>query len=290
MVIRSLRSCLLAAAVALSAANLPAWAEGAAAAVEIQPRSIVQGQAVRIRVHTRDPAAAVSLLIEGRSVPLHRYPGGYQAFVGTSPTTKPGILRILAAVHGPRGSARVQEWVTVRAGTFGVRRLRVPPALLDPALVERERRRVAAATARPLAAPLWRGPFRRPVPGPVTSGYGMRSVYNGIPRGYHLGVDFRADAGTPVRAAHHGLVVLAEALPLSGNTVILDHGAGIFTTYQHLSAVVARPGQRVVRGEIVGRVGSTGLSTGPHLHWGMRVYSVRVDPLPWIHSGPLTVP
>jgi len=124
----------------------------------------------------------------------------------------------------------------------------------------------------------------------VTSGYGVRSIYNGVPRGYHLGVDFRASAGTPVRAAHRGLVTLAEELPLSGKTVVLDHGAGIFTTYQHLSAITVRPGRRVNRGDVVGRVGSTGLSTGPHLHWGMRVHGVRVNPLDWTAAGALTTP
>lgn len=180
--------------------------------------------------------------------------------------------------------------VIVRAGAFGVRRLRVPRALLDPPLVARERRLIAAATARPIPLPLWDGPFRRPVGGPVTSGYGIRSIYNGVPRGYHLGVDFQAAAGTPVHAAASGVVTLAEMLPLSGRTVALDHGAGIFTTYQHLSATIVRPGQRVDKGTVVGRVGSTGLSTGPHLHWGMRLHGVRVNPLSWTVAGTLTAP
>src|SRR3990172_1390812 len=257
---------------------------------EILRSAIVQGQAVRVRVRTAAPASAIMLRVDGRAVPLHRSAGGYQAFVGTSPLTKPGALRVKAAISGQAGVATAQARVVVRAGTFGIRRLTVPPALLDPALVERERRRVAAATARPLPAPLWRSPFRRPVEGPVTSGYGVRSIYNGVPRGYHLGVDFRASAGTPVRAAHRGLVTLAEELPLSGKTVVLDHGAGIFTTYQHLSAITVRPGRRVNRGDVVGRVGSTGLSTGPHLHWGMRVHGVRVNPLDWTAAGALTTP
>lgn len=275
------------AGVLVAALAVPPPPAGWAMVLEIAPGSIVQGQAVRVRVRTA--ASPAVLLVGDRRVPLHRVAGRYQAFVGTSPLTRPGRVRVEVVLSGP-GRAAARAHFVVRAGTFGVRRLQVLPGLLDPALAERERRRVAAATSRPLSAPRWRGVFRRPVVGPVTSAYGVRSVYNGLPRGHHLGVDLRAAAGTPVRAAHDGLVTLAEALPLSGHTVILDHGAGIFTTYQHLAAVTVRPGQRVRQGHVLGRVGSTGLSTAPHLHWGMRVHGVRVDPLPWTMAGPLTEP
>jgi len=283
------RTVLLAAAMTVSAVGLgpPPLAADGAAALEVVPGSVVQGEAVRIPVHT--VAAPTVLLVGDRAVPLHRVMGGYQAFVGTSPLTRPGVVRVEAFFRGQE-SATARARFLVRAGTFGVRRLQVPPGLLDPALAERERRRVAEATSRPLPAPLWRGVFLRPVAGPVTSTYGVRSVYNGVFRGHHLGVDLRAAAGTPVRAANDGVVTLAEALPLSGRTVILDHGVGIFTTYQHLAAVVVHPGQRVRRGHVLGQVGSTGLSTAPHLHWGMRIHGVRVDPLLWTTPGPLTEP
>ncbi len=188
------------------------------------------------------------------------------------------------------GRTRRTREVRIRAGTFGTRRLSVPPQLLDPALAAIERRKIAAATAAPIPTPQWRGPFRLPVDGPVTSGYGVRSVYNGVARGYHWGVDFRAATGTVVRAAASGVVTLAEPLPLSGNIVMLDHGAGVFTTYQHLSALAVRRGARVAKGEAVGRAGSTGLSTGPHLHWGMRVNGVRVNPFYWSQDAGLTAP
>jgi murein DD-endopeptidase MepM/ murein hydrolase activator NlpD len=285
----SLRRC--AAALALLALLGPTRPAGAAGlSLDAVPPVVVQGQALRVRVHAAGALAAVRLTVGGVRVPLHRRGRDYEAFAGTTPTTKPRMLevRIAAVVGGRRLTARAG--VRVRTGRFGVRRLRVPPALLDPALVAAERRRVAAALAAPLLDPLWSGAFRRPLDGAVTSAYGTRSIYNGVTRGYHLGVDLRAAAGTPVAAAQHGRVVLAEGLPLSGNTVILDHGGGIVTTYQHLSRVAVRPGSRVARGQIVGFVGSTGLSTGPHLHWGMRINGVRVNPLDWTAPGPLTLP
>jgi murein DD-endopeptidase MepM/ murein hydrolase activator NlpD len=277
---------LLAAAqptLSASGADIP-WS------LDVAPQSVVQGQTVRVRIRGMSAGTAVRLTVGSARVRLHPVAGGFEAFVGTSPLTAPGPLTIRARVLNNNGVVARTHQIRVRAGTFGTRRLSVPPALLDPALVAIERRRVAQALAAPLPTPLWRGVFRLPVDGPVTSGYGVRSVYNGVPRGYHWGVDFRGVTGTPVHAAASGVVTLAERLPLSGNIVMLDHGGGIFTTYQHLSAIAVSRGGQVGRGKIIGRVGSTGLSTGPHLHWGMRVGGVRVNPLYWTTDGPLTAP
>jgi murein DD-endopeptidase MepM/ murein hydrolase activator NlpD len=89
-----------------------------------------------------------------------------------------------------------------------------------------------------------------------------------------------------VRAANHGVVRLAEGIPLSGNAVLIDHGLGVFTTYMHMSRIAVRRGQRVKKGDLVGAVGSTGVATGPHLHWGLRVNGLYVDPLRWVTPIP----
>lgn len=271
----------LAGAVVLACAA----ASGAAAAtgrllVEVSAPAMVQGQTLRVRLNAAPPAPPV-LEVGGRRLAMFASRGGYEAFAGTSPLTPPGALTVRVHLQRDGRAVTLVRTVRVRAGAFGVRHLRVPPRLLDPALVAEERRKIAQATAAPLPVPQWDGPFRLPVDGPLTSNYGVRSVYNGTPAGYHLGVDFSVDEGTPVVAAQHGLVTLAEPLPLGGQVVVIDHGAGIFTTYLHLSAIEVRTGQRVRAGDRIGRVGSTGLSTGPHLHWGLRVHGVLVDPLEW---------
>ncbi|MGH2453730.1 MAG: M23 family metallopeptidase [bacterium] len=262
----------------------PSWS------LDVTPPSLLQGQTMRVRIRGVPPGAAIRLTVGFARVPVHRVAGGVQAYAGTSPLTAPGDLTIRAEARSATGVTRRSRQVRVRREAFGTRRLTVPPPLLDPALAAIERRKIAQATAAPIATPQWRAPFRLPVDGPITSGYGVRSIYNGVLRGYHWGVDFRAATGTPVRAAASGLVTLAERLPLSGNIVVLDHGAGVFTTYQHLSATAVRRGARVVKGDVVGRAGSTGLSTGPHLHWGMRINGVRVNPLYWTAEGGLTAP
>lgn len=157
---------------------------------------------------------------------------------------------------------------------------------LSPENLERARqesRRVAAlwdrATPRrftlPLSPPLARMP--------MSGRFGARRVINGQPRSPHSGADYRADAGTPVRAAADGTVVLAEEHFFAGNSVYLDHGDGLITMYFHLREISVEPGRDVVAGQTIGRVGSTGRSTGPHLHFGARWRGARVDPELLLH-------
>jgi murein DD-endopeptidase MepM/ murein hydrolase activator NlpD len=116
----------------------------------------------------------------------------------------------------------------------------------------------------------------------VTAPFGQRRSYAGGPvTSYHTGQDLGADKGTPVFAPITGTVALAEKLQVRGKAVLLDHGLGVFTGFWHLSQIDVEEGQVVGRGERVGLVGNTGLSTGPHLHWEMRVHNVPVHPTQW---------
>jgi len=113
----------------------------------------------------------------------------------------------------------------------------------------------------------------------VSTPFGAKRIINGKKRSIHWGTDFRAPAGTPVYAALSGKVVLAKELYFTGKTVIIDHGAGIHTLYAHLSKITVKEGERVKAGQLIGRVGSTGRSTGPHLHFGFYVADVKADPM-----------
>jgi len=126
---------------------------------------------------------------------------------------------------------------------------------------------------------LWRGRFDAPVPGVASSSYGRLTVLNGEPSGRHQGTDFRAAVGTPVHAPNAGRVVLAKDLYFAGNTVILDHGLGVFSLVAHLSRIDVAVGDRVSRGHVLGQSGATGRVTGPHLHWAVRFGETSVDPL-----------
>jgi murein DD-endopeptidase MepM/ murein hydrolase activator NlpD len=132
---------------------------------------------------------------------------------------------------------------------------------------------------------LWKSVFIRPVEGEISTGFGLTRIINGQQRSQHTGVDLRAEEGTSVLASNHGVVVLVDELFFSGKTVILDHGWGLYSMYFHLSEALVNEGNLVRAGAILGRVGSTGRSTGPHLHWGIRINGARVDPLSLLKIG-----
>src|ERR1700730_6923382 len=175
--------------------------------------------------------------------------------------------------------------VVVGPGRFVVEKLQVGRKFVelsqeDSKRVEQEHVRLQEMFARRTPDRLWQGIFRLPLDGVRTGGnFGRRRILNGQTRSPHTGIDFPAAAGTPVHAAQRGRVVLAGDLFFTGNTVVLDHGLGLYTLYAHLESVFVAVGELVKVGATLGRVGATGRATGPHLHWGLTVNEARVNPL-----------
>ena len=122
------------------------------------------------------------------------------------------------------------------------------------------------------------GRFILPVNGKKTSGFAALRLYNGTYKRSHAGVDYANRTGTKIVAPNGGKVVLSERLNVHGHTVMIDHGLGVVTIYNHLNSRDVSVGDRVAKGQLLGRLGETGVATGPHLHWGMSVQNVRVDP------------
>ena len=157
-------------------------------------------------------------------------------------------------------------------------------AEIDQQARDEERARLREIWTQITPTPQWAGAFVTPIADflQVSANYGARRSYNGGPYlTYHEGVDYSAYAGTPVFAPAAGTVVLAEPLYVRGGAVILDHGLGVYTGYYHLSAIHATAGQQVQPGDVLGEVGTTGLSTGNHLHWDMLINGVWVDAALW---------
>ena len=156
----------------------------------------------------------------------------------------------------------------------------VAPPPEEAARIRRDREKVAAALAQRLPERQWELPLDRPVPGTVSSLFGLKRVFNGEPRGMHRGLDLRGAQGSPIRACADGVVALVDDLYFSGNAVYINHGDGVFTSYLHMSKPLVKPGERVQRGQVIGLVGATGRVTGPHLHLGLVVQGESVDPQP----------
>lgn len=171
-----------------------------------------------------------------------------------------------------------------------VQKLKVDKKYTSPPASEKERiaedrRRVGEAVSRYSPQKMWTLPLLRPVQGSISSQFGLKRVYNGMTKSIHRGLDLRSPMGTPVLAAADGEVVLADALYYSGNAVYIDHGLGVVTSYMHMSELNVQPGQSVQRGDIIGKVGSTGQSTGPHLHLGLMVLGTAVDSVPFLPAA-----
>jgi murein DD-endopeptidase MepM/ murein hydrolase activator NlpD len=174
---------------------------------------------------------------------------------------------------------------TVRTGKFAIERLNVAPNFVQPnpeqlARAEEDGKKLQAIYATITPEKFWTGRFRIPLDGVKTGGnFGKRRVLNGQASSPHTGVDMPAPTGTPVHAAQRGRVVLAEETYFGGNTVVVDHGWGLYTLYAHFSEIDVKPGDMVDKDHVLGKVGATGRVTGPHLHWGLVVDRARVNAL-----------
>ncbi len=191
----------------------------------------------------------------------------------------------LSVVRGRGDTVHQFVRVPVEGGDFATERLRLPPRFVTPPdslrpQLEEERRTVRGALGRTSGTPrLWNGPFEVPVPGRVTEGFGTRREINRAARARHLGVDLSGRARTPVRATNRGVVVVAGPFYYQGNAVYVDHGAGLVTSYMHLSRILVSTGDSVDAGQVIGWVGATGRVTGPHLHWSAYFGRILFDPL-----------
>lgn len=191
-------------------------------------------------------------------------------------------------VSGPGGTLAT-GWITVSEGGFQFESVELPPEtgdlLLDTARIEEERVRVEQIVSAFTPERYWSGAWLVPAQGVVTNPFGLQRSINGGPYFPHSGTDIAADLGTPVHAAAAGVVALADELFLYGNSIIIDHGAGVFSGYGHLDRLAVAAGQWVNKGDLIGYMGTTGLSSGPHLHWEAIVHGVRVDPMLWARAG-----
>jgi murein DD-endopeptidase MepM/ murein hydrolase activator NlpD len=209
-----------------------------------------------------------------------------QALLGVDLEKAPGNYEFSVSATTENGEhAECTATLTVRAGKFATESLTVQQQFVEPN--EQQAQRVAAEQEKLrqifehiTPEKLWHGSFRLPLSGGVRgTNFGKRRILNGQPRSPHTGADFPAPTGTPIHAAQSGQVVLAEELYFSGNTVIIDHGLGIYSLYGHLSATDVAAGDDVKAGAVIGKVGATGRVTGPHLHWGVTVNKARVNPI-----------
>ena len=179
--------------------------------------------------------------------------------------------------ESPRVTVTPRDWPEQRINGVPQATVDPPPDIADR--IRREQARVTEARTRDDARADFADRFIQPVEGRISGRFGRARVYNGKSGSPHSGMDIAAPSGTPVKAPAAGIVTFADGdLYLTGGTLLIDHGHGVSSNFLHLSRIDVKVGDRVEQGEVVAAVGSTGRSTGPHLHWGMNWFDVRIDP------------
>ena len=243
-----------------------------------------QGSAIRLKVPDAPGVKSVQVIWRKEKVPAFRVDGSWITIVGIDLDAKPGEHPAEAVLTMDDGHVdRRKLTVKVLAKKFPTSQVNVNERFVelskaDLSRAHRESEEAEAIYARITTNIVPDEPFTVPIPGATGTNFGDRRIFNGEPRAPHSGADLHAATGTPVHATNRGRVVLAKNLFFTGNTVILDHGLGIYSLYAHLSRIDVKPGETVKNGQLVGLVGATGRVTAPHLHWGMRVQGARVDP------------
>lgn len=269
---------------------------GAGVVAKLSSGNVSQGSLLLGEISGVKSSQRISGDWDGRATPLWREAPSattLHALLGVDLEKAPGRYEWRLSWPGPDGNPVVCSVpVIVRAGKFPIERLQVEKQYVQPdpeqqKRAEEDQKKMKAIYDTITPEALWKGKFLLPLKGVTTGGnFGRRRVLNGEARSPHAGVDFPAAAGTPVFAAQAGKVVLAENLYYSGNTVVIDHGFGIYTLYAHLSQIEVQPGDGVEPAAEIGKVGATGRVTGPHLHWGLTIDHARVNALQIVQRRP----
>lgn len=232
----------------------------------------------------------VSVAFEGHSYTAFYDQGRWLSLVAIPFNTPPRTSELLWSVRSvkttSKNSVNIREPVEVVDGNYPQEKIQVESKYTQPdprtmARIQREQKQVAALYLKHQTPRLWKGNFSLPIASKenlMSSRYGGKRMFNGEMKSFHQGLDLRAVIDTPVMAPERGRVVLAQDLFFTGNTLILDHGMGLFSIYAHLNHLKVKVGDEVQKEQWIALSGKTGRASGPHLHWGIVIHSQKVDP------------
>ncbi len=252
----------------------------------------IQGQALQLGQPHEAGLTSIEASWNDRRIPYVRVEDRWLSVIGIDLTAREGEypVEVLLEYEDGRVVTRT-DLIHVQSKSFPTTELTVAPGYvqLSPENQERaarESREIGAIYSRLTPEAYWTQPFQVPIPGTMGGrNFGHRRIFNGEARAPHSGADLTAATGTEILAVNAGRVVLAKNLFFSGNAVFIDHGLGVYSTYLHLSEMLVTPGTMVGLGQVIGLAGATGRVTGPHLHWGVRILSARVDPFTLLDLG-----
>jgi len=274
--------CLLPLAIPLYAAS---------AKVLLSTTTLLPGETLRVEVDGLLPTDKFSAHFMGKSYPFYAVgPNAKRALIGVPLGVKPSsyglMLRKAPAQTAVLELPKEAFVIEIATRVYTIENVNFAPE--KTALMKAEHRESALihkANQYLSRDQQWEGLFMYPVDGSVIGEFGLKRTRNGtIDAGFHKGIDLRADRGAPVLAANAGTVVLAQNLKAHGKTILINHGQGVMTIYLHLQSISVKVKEKVHKGQKIGRVGSTGLSTAPHVHFQVFVHGVPVDPKQWVET------
>ena len=271
--------------------QLPRLAQDLPETVEaftIDPQVLETGRSVRIELRTSEPAR-VSGQFLGQELRVIERDGArrHNIFAGVPMYTETTIYPLTLQLQvGESDALEIAANLQVVSGGYGYQTITLNNNdLLAPAVEDEEIKRLTQLMSGFAPERHWENSLSLPAAAAMNAVFGTQRSYNGGEYNrYHRGVDFAGAPGTSVLAAAAGTVVMADRLLIRGNTTIIDHGWGVFTLYAHQREALVQPGAFVKSGQVIGTVGSTGRSTGPHLHWELWLNGVTVDPLQWVQE------
>ncbi len=248
--------------------------------------NVKQGEAMKIRIENpREGFESGTAWLAGVKAPLFRQPDG--ALEGVMPVRvnqKPGGYTF--KIQNRNGETLYEKKIEVWDARYSKQNITVTKAMKGRQPEPGELETIARLKTDTAPTRYWSEPFVLPVPDCMNSRFGNIRLHNGVfTDDYHKGIDQRSPAGRPIQATNGGVVKVARFFNLHGGTVGLDHGQGLSSVYIHMSKIAVKPGDIVEKGHVIGQVGATGFATGPHLHWGLFINGLPVNPTQWVRPN-----
>jgi lysostaphin len=252
---------------------------------QLVPTTPRLGDTAAVEIQVDQPQIVPVVKLNDRNYPA--FPIGrnrYRAFIPSTPLEKPGVRQVQVTADGQTKSVPVM----FANRSFRIQRINLPPGKSGLQATKYELQRVADFKALVTPNKYWNGPFQAPSKARTSTPFGVKRYYNGVFASdyYHRGLDFAGAKGSPVTAPAAGRVVMVglvkDGFRVHGNTVGIDHGQGVVSIFMHLSRITVQEGEMVKTGDVICAIGTTGASTGPHLHWGLYVNGIGVEPAQWL--------
>ena len=287
---------LILAGAPVAASEPPTEPAGRPIPFTLSAKKTVNGSTLWLEInsaHFDEPVTTLSAQFQNQIIPLYVHPLEpglkYFGLIAIPISSKPRQTHLAVEWTDSKGQHTQKVPFEISAGSYRIDVLRVEPAKVnlnksDLKRVKREKKELKEIWRTASDHRLWDSGFQLPINSAITSSFGNQRIFNDQLKGFHRGTDFRAPVGKPIMAANSGTVRLAKELFYSGKLVIIDHGTGIFSLYAHLSRIDVITGQHIEKGKKIGLSGATGRVNGPHLHWGIKLNNIYVDPLQFMDA------